>query len=54
VLSSCNKGQLREVLQQLLQGAKGQLQGAKQQQRQQQLAASRAKLQVKGMGCEGW
>lgn len=53
VLSLYNKGQLREGLQQLLQQAEGQLQGAKQQQ-QQQLAASRTKLQVKGMRCEGW
>jgi uncharacterized protein involved in exopolysaccharide biosynthesis len=52
VLSLYNKGQLREGLQQLLQQAEGQLQGAKQQ--QQQLAASRTKLQVKGMRCEGW
>jgi hypothetical protein len=51
VLSLYNKGQLREGLQQLLQQAKGQLQGAKQQ---QQLAASRTKLHVKGMRCEGW
>lgn len=56
VLSLYNRGQLKDSVQQLVQQVKGQLQGAKQQhvRQQQQVAASRTKLQVKGMRCEGW
>lgn len=57
VLSLHNRGQLREGVQQLLQQIKNHLlHGAKQRQEQQrqQLAASRTKLQVTGMRCEGW
>jgi D-alanyl-D-alanine carboxypeptidase len=51
VLSLYNRGKLREGVQQ----AKAQLQGAGAKQWQhQQLAASRTKLHVKGMRCEGW
>lgn len=60
-LAAYNKGQLQDSVQQLLQQIKLQWQqkgstaGVKQQQQQQQqLAASRTKLHVKGMRCEGW
>jgi hypothetical protein len=59
VLSAHNKGQLQQGAQQLLQHVRAQVKaaaGAKQQQQQQQLppVASRTKLHVKGMRCEGW
>ena len=57
VLSLYNRGQLQDSIQQLLQQVKGLWsQGAKQRQQQQQreLAASRTKLRVQGMRCEGW
>jgi len=56
VLSAYNKGELREGLQQLLERTKAQLhlqRGATGAQ-QQQPAASRTRMHVKGMRCEGW
>lgn len=52
VLSLYNRGQLRGGVQQLLQHIRARTEP---QQAQRQLpAASRTKLQVKGMRCEGW
>lgn len=56
VLSLYNKGQLRSGVQQLLQHVRVRPPGAAERQQAQQrqtLAASRTKLQVKGMRCEG-
>jgi hypothetical protein len=57
VLSAHNKGQLQQGVQQLLQHVRARVKaavGAKQQQQQLPPVASRTKLHVKGMRCEGW
>lgn len=53
VLSLYNRGQLRGGVQQLLQHIRARTEPPHQAQRQPP-AASRTKLQVKGMRCEGW